>query len=116
MVMGGCMTGLCTPNDAVPTGKRTNCVIALTEKEAKTQAEGPCIRCGRCIEACPMGLQPYKMRQLCDKGDLKAAEAANVMECVVCGCCTYICPARRQLTSIFKNTKDAIAREARRAK
>ena len=65
VVMGGCMTGLCTPNDAVPTGKRTNCVIALTEKEAKTQAEGPCIRCGRCIEACPMGLQPYKMRQLC---------------------------------------------------
>lgn len=116
VVMGGCMTGLCTPNDAVPTGKRTNCVIALTEKEAKTQAEGPCIRCSRCIEACPMGLQPYKMRQLCDKGDLKAAEAANVMECVVCGCCTYICPARRQLTSIFKNTKDAIAREARRAK
>ncbi len=116
MIMGGCMTGLCVPDAAMPTGKRTNCVVALTEKEAKAQEEGPCIRCGRCLDVCPMGLQPYRMRNICDQGDLKKAEACDVMECVVCGCCTYICPARRQLTSVFKNTKDAIAREARRAK
>ena len=116
LIMGGCMTGLCVPSDALPIGKRTNCVVALTEKEAKAQAEGPCIRCGRCVDTCPMGLTPYKMKHLCDRGDLKAAAANDVMECVVCGCCTYSCPARRQLTSVFKNAKDAIAREARRAK
>ena len=66
--------------------------------------------------ACPIGLNPYLMKHLCDKGDLKGAEANNVMECIVCGSCSYVCPAKRWLTASFKNTKDAIMREARRAK
>ena len=116
LIMGGCMTGLCAPSDELPVIKGNNCVIALTKKACPPYEEGPCIRCGRCIDVCPMGLHPYRIRNMCDKGDLKGAEALNVMECVVCGCCSYICPARRVLTASFKNAKDAIIREARRAK
>ncbi|NCB30412.1 MAG: electron transport complex subunit RsxC, partial [Clostridia bacterium] len=105
MLMGGCMTGICVPNDTMPISKGNNCIAALTEKEAKAEEEGPCIRCGRCVDVCPIGLQPYRIKHFCDQGDLKGAEASDVMECVVCGCCSYICPARRTLTASFKNTK-----------
>lgn len=116
LLMGGCMTGVCTPSDAMPIGKGNNCIAALTEKESKPLKEGPCIRCGRCIDVCPARLKPYRLKHFCDRGDLKGAEANDVMECIVCGCCSYICPARLVLTASFKNTKDAIMREARRAK
>lgn len=116
LLMGGAMTGVCMPNDDLPLTKGTNCLLALTEKESKAQAESPCIRCGRCVTVCPARLKPYRLKHFCDKGDLEGAAANDVMECIVCGCCSYICPARLALAASFKNTKDAITREARRAK
>jgi len=116
IVMGGCMTGLCAPNDQVVIMKGSNGVLVFNEQDAKSYEEGPCIRCGRCVESCPIGLNPYRMKHFADAGDLKGAEANDVMECIVCGSCSYICPARRWLTASFKNTKDAIMLAARRAK
>ena len=78
--------------------------------------ESPCIRCARCVEACPIGLDPYRLKHYCDKGDLESAKAHNVMDCILCGCCSYNCPSRRWLTASFKITKEAIALEARRKK
>ncbi len=116
LLMGGAMTGVCMPDDKPPIGKGTNCLLALTEAESKTPAEQPCIRCGRCVDVCPAGLKPFRLKHFCDKGDLARAQANDVTECIVCGCCSYICPARLALAASFKNTKDAIARQARRAK
>ncbi|MDD3919713.1 MAG: electron transport complex subunit RsxC [Eubacteriales bacterium] len=114
IVCGGGMTGMCAPNDGVSIAKATGGIVVYNEKNAKSVEEGPCIRCGRCVEACPVGLNPYRIKHFCDAGDLKGAEANSVMDCIVCGSCSYICPARRWLTASFKNTKDMIALAAKR--
>ena len=116
IIMGGCMTGFAAPNDSVVITKGSNSIVVLNQKDSKNVEESPCIRCGRCVATCPIGLNPYRMKHFCDEEDLKGAEANNVMECIVCGSCSYVCPARRWLTIAFKNTKDAIISEARRAK
>ena len=114
--VGGAMTGLPCPSDLIPLTKANNGVVVYSEAEAAATEETPCIRCGRCVEVCPIGLNPYKLKYLCDADDLKGAEENNVMDCVVCGSCSYICPARRFLTPSFKNTKDKITLEAKKRK
>ncbi len=114
IVLGGAMTGMPAPSDIVPLAKANNGVVVYNEKEALNLEESPCIRCGRCVEACPIGLNPYKLKYLCDADDLQAASEADIMDCVVCGSCSYICPAHRFLTPAFKNMKDKITAAARK--
>ena len=116
VVMGGAMTGFPCPVTSVPVAKANNGVVVYSAKEAAELEESPCIRCGRCVDACPIGLNPYKLKYLCEAGDMKGASDENVMDCVVCGSCSYICPARRHLTSAFKAMKDKIAAEAKKGK
>lgn len=116
IIMGGGMTGLCAATDDIPIAKANGGVVIFSEKEAETITEEPCIRCARCVDACPIGLNPYSLKHLCDKGDLEGAKASHVMDCILCGCCSYACPSRRWLTASFKYTKDAIAAAARRNK
>ena len=75
----------------------------------------PCIRCGRCVRACPTFLVPPVLVQASDSNELDAFERLNGMECIECGCCTYVCPAKRRLTQSFKTAKASI-NAARRAK
>ena len=114
IVMGGGMTGVCTASADIPIAKTNGGIVVYNEKDAKSVDEEPCIRCARCVQACPMGLDPYKLKHLCDAGNLECAKANHVMDCILCGCCSYACPSRRWLTAAFKNTKDAIAAAARR--
>ena len=108
------MTGVCTASADIPIAKANGGIVVYNEKDAKSVDEEPCIRCARCVQACPMGLDPYKLKHLCDAGNLEGAKANHVMDCILCGCCSYACPSRRWLTAAFKNTKDAIAAAARR--
>lgn len=114
IAVGGGMTGICAPNDEIPVSKAQNGIVAYNERDAKSLAEMPCIRCGRCVEACPMGLNPYLLKHYCDADMMREAKAENVMDCTVCGCCSYECPARRWLTASFKNMKDKITLAAKR--
>ncbi|MBR0026471.1 MAG: electron transport complex subunit RsxC [Clostridia bacterium] len=114
IVLGGSMTGPSIPHDDIPISKVTSGIVAYNKRAATLPEETPCIRCGRCVEACPMGLNPYLLKPLCDADNIKAAKANNVSTCIVCGSCAYVCPAKRRLTAAFKYAKDKIAMEERR--
>ena len=116
IVLGGAMTGFPTPSTRVPLAKANNGVVVYCARESVELEETPCIRCGRCVDACPIGLVPFKLKFMCEAGDMQAASANNIMDCVVCGSCSYICPAHRVLTSAFKAMKDQIAAEAKKGK
>ena len=113
---GGAMTGICLPNQSVPMTKANNGIVVLNEKDAKSLEESPCIRCGRCVAACPIGLNPYQIKIAADASDFEKAQKLNVMDCILCGSCAFMCPARRWLTPSFKYAKDRITAIARAKK
>ena len=109
IIAGGTMTGICAPNDTVSMTKTTNGIVVLDQKEATSLDESSCIRCGRCVEVCPMHLNPYQLKNLCDANMLKEAKANHIMDCILCSSCSYICPARRWIMSSIKNARELIA-------
>jgi len=111
---GGPMTGLCAPDLDVSITKATNGIVLFTQQQAKDMEESACIRCARCVHVCPIGLHPYLLRADIDKLDFETAKKHGLMDCVLCGACSYNCPARRYLSSSFKATRDELAAKVRR--
>ncbi|MCE5188153.1 MAG: electron transport complex subunit RsxC [Eubacteriales bacterium] len=111
---GGPMTGLCAPDLTISITKATNGLVLFTAKQAKDMEESACIRCARCVQVCPIGLHPYQLRADFDRNDYETAKKHGLMDCVLCGACSYICPARRYLSSSFKAARDELAAKARR--
>ena len=97
LIMGGPMMGISLPNDELYVLKQNNAILALSEKEAKHHAPTACIRCGKCLDACPMRLQPVELSNAANRGDIDALKALNAMNCMECGCCSFTCPAKRHL-------------------
>ena len=111
---GGPMTGICAPDLSISATKATNGIVAFDERQAKVLQESACIRCARCVDVCPIGLHPYLLRADIDNFDLESAKKHGLMDCVLCGACSYSCPARRYLSSSFKAARDELAAKARR--
>jgi electron transport complex protein RnfC len=107
-IMGGPMMGVAVSTDEVPVVKGTSGVLVL-DRAATVFEEHDCIRCGRCIEVCPMGLAPLRLNNLIRRGELEAAKAEHVKDCIECGCCAYACPAKIRLVHQFKYAKSEIA-------
>lgn len=116
ITFGGAMTGLCIPNMHIPMMKSTNGIVVFNEREAMSLEEGPCIRCAKCVYACPIGLNPYRIKVEADADRLEAAKKLNVMDCILCGCCSYVCPSKRWLTASFKIAKEKLMRQAKGGK
>ncbi len=117
VLYGGPMMGNPIYDLSVPMMKSTNCVLSLTAAEAAEQDPAQtCIRCGKCVEACPMHLTPLFMRMNVNKRRWAEVEALRVMDCIECGSCNYICPARLPLVQSFRTAKFAIRDEAAKAK
>ena len=106
IVMGGGMTGFTTPDDTLPVMKASGGIVLMSEEKGDVPDESACIRCGRCVTVCPIRLNPYLLKPLCESGQLQQAVDEHLMKCIVCGCCAYVCPANRRLTATFKDAKD----------
>jgi electron transport complex protein RnfC len=116
LLMGGPMMGMSLPHTDVPIIKGTSGVLALASHEVATHESAPCVRCGRCVNACPVGLVPLEMAQRARHDDMQGAEAWGVMECIACGSCAYVCPSHIPLVHYFNYSKGKIALERERSR
>lgn len=105
LVMGGPMMGFTLADLDVTTTKTDSGFLALTDKEASTLLPTPCIRCGRCVDICPMQLTPLMIDFYATVGDFKNALKYGAMNCFECGSCAYVCPAKRPLVQSIRLTK-----------
>ena len=102
IITGGAMMGFAVPSLDVPVVKISNCILALQEKDVPELTETKCIRCGRCVSNCPMNLMPpfVEREYLLNRPD--RLDRFKVNMCVECGCCAYVCPAKRQLVQVMQ--------------
>ena len=114
LLSGGPMMGMSINRTDIPVTKGCSGILALG-KEAVEPVESACIRCGRCMRACPMKLAPAKLDSLVRAGRIEAAEKNGVMNCLECGACTYACPAKRALTQSCRTGKKIITTRRRQA-
>lgn len=105
LVMGGPMMGFTLADLDVTTTKTDGGFLALTDKEASTLLPTPCIRCGRCVDICPMFLTPLMIDFYATVGDFKSAIKYGAMNCFECGTCAYVCPAKRPIVQSVRLTK-----------
>ena len=97
MLMGGPMMGITIFNDNYPLIKNNNALLCFGEAETKAIPESACIRCGRCVRACPFQLMPAAIDKAYRARDVEKLKALHVGRCMECGCCSYVCPAKRSL-------------------
>ena len=116
IVIGGPMMGICATSFDAPTIKGTSGVLFFTEEEDRHVDDPTCIRCGKCIEVCPMNLEPVFMYMYYSKGDFENMEKYHVNDCFECGSCAFNCPARMPLTHAFKTAKLMFSARAAREK
>lgn len=113
LLMGGPMMGMQLPHTRVPVVKGTSGILALNAAEAVDREPEPCIRCGSCVRACPVGLLPLEMARRIASADFSGAVDFGLKDCIACGCCAYICPARIPLVQYFNHTKGELAAQER---
>ena len=105
VLMGGPMMGFAISNLDVPVTKTTSAVLFLTEDEIDTNPHSQCIRCGWCLDACPMGLEPKEIGIYVEANRAEDTEPLGVFECFECGSCAYVCPAKRPLVQFIRLAK-----------
>jgi electron transport complex protein RnfC len=115
-LMGGPMMGIAQYSLDVPVIKGTSGILLLSQREVLAQVSVSCIRCGKCVRACPMGLLPNLLGIYCEKGRWEDAENLHITDCIECGACNYICPSRRQMVHLIKLGKQEIINLKQRQK
>ena len=116
VLSGGPMMGVTQYDLMVPVIKGVNAVTILGRKNKYAVDEPRCLRCGKCIEACPMRLMPVLMYKAMQTGSAEEMKAVNLMDCIECGCCAYVCPAGVPLVLGFRAGKQRLRDAAAKAK
>ena len=108
VLAGGPMMGKAVISLDVPVTKGTNSITVLTDADAHRKKSQPCIRCAKCVDACPMGLEPYLLATLSVVKDYERLEAEEVTSCIACGSCQFTCPSHRPILDNIINGKAAV--------
>ncbi|MBD3182730.1 electron transport complex subunit RsxC [Candidatus Poribacteria bacterium] len=116
VIAGGPMMGFTMFDVNIPVIKGTTNILALTDQEVKEHEPKPCIRCGRCVNVCPVRLVPRMIALLAKQDEFEKAEEYNPLDCKECGCCAYICPAKIPLVQLIQHAKADIMARQRAAK
>ncbi|MGN0235994.1 MAG: electron transport complex subunit RsxC [Paludibacteraceae bacterium] len=114
IIAGGPMMGRAISNlEAMPANKRLSALLFMPEAESRRHEPTNCIRCAKCVDACPMGLEPYLLAQLSARQDWDTMEKHDVMDCIDCGCCLFTCPSHRPLLDYIRLGKGKVGANIR---
>jgi len=116
VIMGGPMMGMAQHSLEAPAIRGTSGILVFAFPEVMTEQQGPCIRCGRCVDACPMNITPCHIATACEYDDFDLAELYGLLDCIECGCCVYVCPTRRHLVHYIKFGKNVVMARRRKEK
>jgi H+/Na+-translocating ferredoxin:NAD+ oxidoreductase subunit C len=111
VIVGGPMMGLAQANLDAPVTKGTTGVVVLTRRETRAARMYPCIHCGRCLDACPVFLNPSLLGDLARVGRYDDMAALHLADCMLCGSCAYVCPSNIPLSQLFQASKLALRRK-----
>jgi electron transport complex protein RnfC len=116
VINGGPMMGKALSNLDVPVVKGSSGIVLIRKEEALRREVKPCIRCSRCVSVCPMGLEPYLLMTLSEKGLFERMENERTMDCIECGSCSYTCPSSRPLLDYIRLGKSEVGKIIRTRK
>ncbi|MFN7748306.1 MAG: electron transport complex subunit RsxC [Cyclobacteriaceae bacterium] len=108
VVSGGPMMGKAIADLEVPVAKGTSGILVIAQAETKRAEEYNCVHCGKCIEACPMGLEPYRLLLLSKAGQSEKSKRENVLDCIECGSCSFVCPSNRPILDYIRLSKTKV--------
>ncbi|MBN1150419.1 electron transport complex subunit RsxC [candidate division WOR-3 bacterium] len=114
LILGGPMMGINQRTDEIPILKGSSGILVLNKSEAKKKTETNCIRCSKCVSACPMGLMPFELAQRTKIGDIETAKKIGAMDCIECGSCSFVCPAGIDLVHLIRLAKNTIIAQKKR--
>ena len=114
IIAGGPMMGFAFTNLEIPVTKGTSGITVLSHEEIRRVERSVCVRCGRCVDVCPMNLVPTKIAMASRLNQLNLARKYNIMACFECGSCSYICPAALPLVQLIRTGKASIAAEMKK--
>ena len=116
VISGGPMMGKAMTNLESTVTKGTSGLLLMAADESERAAAGPCIRCAKCVDACPMGLEPYLLMQYSQRQMWAEDEANHIMDCIECGCCIFSCPAKRPILDYVRLGKNTVGKIIRSRK
>lgn len=113
IIIGGPMMGFAQYTTEVPVAKTTSAVIAMLEAETTYDPDTPCIRCGKCVDNCPMQLMPIHLNEAALKRNIESALRYNILDCMECGLCSYTCPSKKNMLQNISAFKPEVIRYVR---
>ena len=114
LIMGGPMMGFSLNTDTLPVVKATNCLLVTAKAENNYKAKHlPCIRCGKCVEVCPVRLLPQQLYWYASSKNFDRLQEHNIFDCIECGCCAYVCPSDIPLVQYYRYAKTTIWQQER---
>lgn len=113
VIMGGPMMGIAQLSLDVPVVKGTSAILAFSEEMSVFDESARCMRCGKCVKACPMGLMPLYLNMYAKAGDWDMCEKYNILDCIECGVCSYLCPGRQHPVQNLRVAKQMVMERRR---